>query len=234
MQRLAVQRLVVQQLEALVQQLVACCGLALGMHEGTDAHVAAVTAEIVAVAKGAAEQQQVGSKPRVQLQRYLAAILLAEVDKLRSLDAGSWSKAVKMSLAAAMVPPPDTPAVHALRGLSVLPGSGIRSGSVLEQSSAQQAQQGAEVLRQVVVEVRPLVVKEVDRKFLMAWEGFADCLRARMDRTARAELAEEAERHPVLDGRTVCGGLPADTRSLAAGIRCTARLYRKKAVQAET
>lgn len=133
-----------------------------------------------------------------------------------------------------MVSPLDTPAVHALRGLSVFPGSDIRPRSVLEESSAQQAQQGAEVLRQVAVEVRPLVVKEVDRKFLMEWAGFADCLRARMDRTARAELAEEAERHLVLGGRTVCGGLPADTHSLAAGMQRTARLHHKKAVQAET
>lgn len=57
------------------------------MHEGTDARVAAVTAEMAVVAKGAAAvQEQVESKWRAQLQRYLAAILLAEVDKVRSLD----------------------------------------------------------------------------------------------------------------------------------------------------
>ena len=226
-------QLVVQQLKALVQQLVACCGLVRGMHEGTDAHVAAETAEIAVIAKGAAAvQEQVGSKPRVQLQRYLAAILLAEVDILRSLDAGPWSKAVKLLLAVAKGSPSDMPAVHALRRLSVFPGSGIRSARVLEQRSAQQAQQGAEVLRQVAVEVRLLVVMEVD---LMAWEGLADCLRARMDRTARAELAEEAERHvPVLNGRAVCGELPADTHSVAAGIQCTARWHHTKADQAET
>lgn len=225
-----------QQLQALVQQVVACCGVALGMHEGTDAHAAAVTVDTALDAKGAAAvQEQAGSTPRAQLHRYLAAILLAEVDKLHSLDAGPWSKAVKLLLAVAMGSLSDMLAVHALRGLSVLAGSGIRSRSVLERSVAQQALQGAEVLRQVAVEVRPLVVKEVDRKFLMAWEGLPGCLRARMDRTARAELAEEAERHvPVLSGRAVYGGLPADTHSVAAGIQCTARLHHTKADQAET
>lgn len=73
--------------------------------------------------------------------------------------------------------------------------------------------------RRVVVEVLPLVVKEADRKILVALEGLADCLRAQMDHTAPAELAKEAQRHaPVLSAQTVCAGLPHDTQTLAAGI----------------
>lgn len=57
-------QLVVQQLQALQQQLLECCELALGMHGGTAAHVAAVAADIAVAAKGAAgEQEQVESTP---------------------------------------------------------------------------------------------------------------------------------------------------------------------------
>ena len=89
--------------------------------------------------------------------------------------------------------------------------------------------------RRVVVEVLPLVVKEADRKILVALEGLAGCLRAQTDHTAPAELAKEVQRHaPVLNAQVVCAGLPVDAQALVAGIQYTARSHHKQAGQTET
>lgn len=89
--------------------------------------------------------------------------------------------------------------------------------------------------RQVVVGVLPLVVKEVDRKILVALEGLAGCLRAQMDHRAPAELAKEAQRHvPILSAQAVRPGLPVGNQTLVALIYCTARLHCKRAGQTET
>lgn len=104
-----------QQLQALLQQLVVCCELVLGMHVDTGAQVAAVTAEIPVVAKGAAgEQEQLESRLRMELHRILVAIPV-DGNKLHSLVAGPCSMAVRVLLAVAKLSPADMLAVHALR-----------------------------------------------------------------------------------------------------------------------
>ena len=115
-----------QQLQALLQQLLACSELALDMHVNS-AHVAVVTAETAVVAKDdAGEQEQVESRLRVESHRNLAAILVADANKLHSLGAGPCSMAVRVLLAVAMLSPADMPAVHALRQMPVFAGSDIR------------------------------------------------------------------------------------------------------------
>ena len=200
------------------------------------ARVAAVTADVAVVAREAAgEQEQVESTPRVELHRHLAAIQVADGDKLHKLGAGPCSKAVRVLLAVAMMSLADMPAVHALCQVRVFAGSGIRLHNVVKWIAAQWALQEAEVHRRVVVEVLPLVVEEEDRKILVALEDFAGCLRAQTDHIAPAELAKEAQRHvPVLNSQVERPGLPVGTQTLVAGFDYTARLHHRKAGQAET
>lgn len=78
------------------------------------------------VAKGAAgKQEQVGSTPRVVRHRNLVAIPAAGGHRLHSLGAGLWSKAVRVLLAVAMLSLADMLAVHALRQVTVIAGSGV-------------------------------------------------------------------------------------------------------------